>query len=283
MTAQSGADLGAAIPADRLDRPMAGLRQWTAGTLLGLLCCAVLLIGWRRLAGAAHLALRPVLLLSAGALATMAAVGIRLIARQLPAGSRSLRPYRPMPLVTTGAVLALGASLSLSGTDTWGLVAFWAMLAGEELWAWRPAMWRGPPTQRSSRAMPHPTQIDTAKQAVDRLPAAVTDDLPGEDVSQQLTRSRAADGSELLSGWLRTTFAAGQRTAIVHVAFCPQFAGVPHLTVQQLDGPEVLRINEAVFSFGARLDLKLAAAAEEPLAVLLRFSARSKPPTTNRL
>ena len=62
--------------------------------------------------------------------------------------------------------------------------------------------------------------------------------VPPEGVVQQLTRSRAANGTEEISGWLRTSFAAGQRTASVHVAFCPPLGATPELSVEQIDGPE---------------------------------------------
>ena len=96
-----------------------------------------------------------------------------------------------------------------------------------------------------------------------------------DELLQQLTRSQAPDGSEQLWGWLRTSFAAGQRTASIHVAFCPPFVKTPQLTVEQLDGPPT-RIKEAqLLPHGTRLDLKLAAAAEKTDSVLLQFSARS--------
>ena len=103
-------------------------------------------------------------------------------------------------------------------------------------------------------------------------------EVPPEGVVQQLTRSRAADGTEEISGWLRTSFAAGQRTASVHVAFCPPLAAVPELAVEQIDGPEARIKTAQVLPYGARVDLKLAAASEEPASVLLQFSARTSYP-----
>ena len=92
---------------------------------------------------------------------------------------------------------------------------------------------------------------------------------------QQLTRSQAADGAEELFGWLRMAFAAGQRTGSIHVAFCPPFVATPELAVEQIDGPQVRIKTAQLLPYGVRLDLKLAAAAEEPTAVLLQFSART--------
>jgi hypothetical protein len=293
MTAEPSLELGGAPETQPIGRPAAELRRWAAGTLVGLLWCAALLIGWRRLAGTINIPLQPVWLLLVGGLVAVAAAGLRLVLRFLPAHSPCRLPDWLIPLLATAAVLGLGAALSLRGTDTRGLIAFWAVLLGEELWAWRPAMWRSPPDQAGALRPPRRAGVRPVEQpAGHRLPAALNagspasgypasgcpaSGYPGDDVLQQLTRSQAADGSEQLSGWLRVVFAAGQRTAIVHLAFCPQFATTPELAVEQLDGPEILRINQAVFCFGARLDLKLAAPAEEPLGVRLQFSARSKP------
>jgi hypothetical protein len=70
-------------------------------------------------------------------------------------------------------------------------------------------------------------------------------------------------------------FTAGQRTGSIHVAFCPPFAAVPEVEVEQIDGPEARIKTAQLLPYGVRLDLKLAAASEEPTSVLLQFSARS--------
>jgi hypothetical protein len=55
----------------------------------------------------------------------------------------------------------------------------------------------------------------------------------------------------------------------------PAFAARPELAVEQLEGPEARLKTAQLMSYGARLDLKLAAAAEEPTSVLVQFSART--------
>ncbi len=74
---------------------------------------------------------------------------------------------------------------------------------------------------------------------------------------------------------------AGQRTGSLHVAFCPPFTATPELVVEQLEGPEARMKTAQLMPYGARLDLKLAAAAEEPTSVLLQFSARTTPVILN--
>jgi hypothetical protein len=101
--------------------------------------------------------------------------------------------------------------------------------------------------------------------------------IPADDVLQQLTHSRAADGAECVSGWLRMPVAAGQRTGSVHVGFCPPLRVAPEVAVEQIDGPEARIKTAQPFSYGVRLDLKLLAPAEESATVLLQFSARTPP------
>ena len=97
--------------------------------------------------------------------------------------------------------------------------------------------------------------------------------IPAEEVLQQLTRSRTADGGELLSGWLRVDLAAGQRTANLHVAFCPPFARVPRISVQQIGGPEARVKTAQSLPYGVRFDVKVAEEGSEASILLLQFAA----------
>ena len=96
------------------------------------------------------------------------------------------------------------------------------------------------------------------------------------DMLQQLTLSRTADGTQRIEGWLRMPVAAGQRTGNLHVAFCPPFAESPLVEAEQLDGPACRIKTALVLPHGARLDIKLAVAADEPQSVLVRFAAAAK-------
>jgi hypothetical protein len=96
------------------------------------------------------------------------------------------------------------------------------------------------------------------------------------DVLQQLTLSRDAEGRRQLSGWLRLPMEAGQRSGNLHVAFCPPFAEPPEVAFEQSGGPAGAIKAGQVLSYGARLEVKLAAPAQQPESVLVRFSAKSK-------
>lgn len=264
-TAQRTLDSADAAAAGPFQRRAYELRRWSVAALVVLLWCAAGLVGWRRLAGALHKPLHPAVLLPLGLSLAAVAAGARLLwRRSWPESEPSRLGRMVLPLLLTAAVLCFAAAVSLPGTGAGPLTAFWTLLAVEELWAWRPAVWRGNvrgPSRRRPRPQPPPES-----------PPAVPDD----DVLQQLTRSRAADGSQQLSGWLRTRFATGQRTASEHVAFCPPFARTPQLTVRQLDGPAARIKTAQLLPHGVRLDLKLAALAENPQTVLLELVARSE-------
>ncbi len=80
---------------------------------------------------------------------------------------------------------------------------------------------------------------------------------PSADVLQQLTLRTTAEGGQELSGWLRLSLAAGQRTGSLHVAFCPSFDAAPQVQAEAVSGPGC-RIKAAqVLPYGARLDVKL--------------------------
>lgn len=91
---------------------------------------------------------------------------------------------------------------------------------------------------------------------------------------QRLVRVREADGEEAVRGTLRAEFAAGQRSATLHVGFCPPLERTPFVEAEPGDGPPAeVKVSQA-FSHGARLEVRLAAPAEEACCVLVEVSAR---------
>jgi hypothetical protein len=207
-------------------------------------------------------------------------------------------------VLPSASVLAMGITLSLPGTVAGALWLFWALLAAEEAWAWQPTVGRAIQRQRHSRGQLTGDQRQTAgvrrqvavadrQSAVDScaesavassvLPQPASSPFPlapqrhteQGTLLQQLTRRQTADGSEELSGCVRVPFAAGQRTGNAHLAFCPPFAKAPELAVEQIDGPSCRIKTVQLLPYGARLELKLTAAADAPTNVLLQFSAHS--------
>ena len=55
--------------------------------------------------------------------------------------------------------------------------------------------------------------------------------------SIQTLKYQRIDGATAVDGWLRVDFAAGERTAVAHVAFCPAFLQTPTIDAEFQDGP----------------------------------------------
>jgi len=236
----------------------AGLPRAAALPGLGLMMGSALVVVVRRMNGALETPLGPTSLLAVGLAAALGGAAIR---RGWLSYDRAAGFDRTVMALTTLAVALGGAGVCLPGTPLWVAALFFAILAIAEILAWRQFV-------RPARVVnqPRPPIPISAHESSEKFP---------EGVSQQLVRGVGADGSDEFSGWLRTNFASGQRTASVHVAFCPPFACAPELEVEQIDGPEVRIKTAQLMPYGARLDLKLSAASEGPAGVVLQFSARA--------
>jgi len=254
--------------------PAATSCRLTAVVVLGLLSAAAAVIAARGLAGALQTPLEPAALLTAGVLVAAASVVVRL-GWLLPLGANRIgRLDRVVMAITSFAVAALCGGLCLPpDTPLAAASLFRVIIVAEEGWAW---LWffRIRVRNGSSPAKSPSEPPVREKNSSDPF-SAVEETIPAAEVIQQLTRSQAADGAEELSGWLRLPFAPGQRTGSVHVAFCPPLRVTPELAVEQVEGPEARIKTAQLLPYGARLDLKLAAAAEGPTAVLLQFTART--------
>ena len=258
----TGASEGAALAAE--------LARWSAYTLAVILLLGAGTMWSRRAASALQQPLDWSGLLLLGAVSAGVGVAARLLAR------RSLSS--PFDGVLSFGLLAWGIALSVRGAPAGGLLLFWGILAGEEVWAWRRVLglaWlrgRFPDRGGSEPAAESPLAPSS------RGPVADLHSPPPGEVTQEFVRTRQPDGSERLAGWLRTPLSPGQRTASVHVAFCPPFVRTPKITVAQQEGPPA-RIKEAqLLPYGARLDLKLAQAADAPATVLLEITVQGEAP-----
>lgn len=159
---------------------------------------------------------------------------------------------------TVGLVL-LALVLPVLGADIWPIICFTLLAAGEEAWAWCWFFRRVQGTGVSASTIP------AGGNAV-RVP-------PDELVNQSWSRSTAANASDVLRGWTQASFAAGARTASVHLAFCPPFIAVPEVELRQLDGPAARLKVAQLFPYGARIDVKLDGQPAKPAVVKLEFQA----------
>jgi hypothetical protein len=94
-----------------------------------------------------------------------------------------------------------------------------------------------------------------------------------EQTRQWMTRQSLPGGIDQIEGAIRVSFAAGQRTASVHVPFSPPFATVPTVDCE-LTGDEPARWKvSVVYPYGMRIELKRAssnAASEIELSYAVR-------------
>jgi hypothetical protein len=247
---------------------------------VGLLTVVAAVVCQRRLAGALEEPL-PVFTLAAtvimaAAIALFARVVSHRFAIRAPAGVAWA--VRVLP---SAALLALAVALAIPGTALAGAWLLAGIVVAEEMTAWwlnRRLMLE----MASDVAADEPAKEEPPSFAPAWQPVPVeTADIADDQLSQQWTRRRAADGSEIIHGLARATFDTGVRTATVHVAFCPPLEGEPQITFEHPKEFDVRVKTGQLLPYGARFDLKLTRAAEQPVSFLLRFEAVSKPELQN--
>jgi hypothetical protein len=100
-----------------------------------------------------------------------------------------------------------------------------------------------------------------------------------EEIVQHLYRVRNEDGSELIYGTLRADFQTGQRSAVLHVGFCPPLPYLPEIEAEVLPGSEArLKIVQSL-AHGARLNVKLPSTPAEDCHVWIDIAATPMEPT----
>lgn len=179
------------------------------------------------------------------------------------------------------SVLVVALSLSVPGVPVGGLVVLWGIvllglvaepwlrgrLAGSsDSWQGLPLLFPKTPAPSSQAFLcpispPEPKNFD-----LEHWP---------ESLLEHIVRMRSADGSEVRTGWVRVEFSAGQRTAAVHIGFCPPFAHTPRVSVEQAAGPPVRLKTTHLYPYGLRVEAKREPAAEQSAWVLLQFIAQS--------
>ena len=223
---------------------------------VALVWCLALLLWQRRAAGALQAPLGD---------AMLAAVGLILGGLVFALSTEVSRSGWIRYAAGFVGALAVAAALSLSGSPPVGIAALWSLiLAG--LLVPRGIRHRGPrasdaDSKRSVRAV----RIDP--------PHTPQPHFPAIEIAQQVTRGRTESGQDICQGTVRTRFAEGQRTDVIHLAFCPPFQSTPRLEVESEEGPEVDVKLTQTMPYGARLDLRLDKIAPSDVTVGLRFSA----------
>ncbi len=246
--------------------------------LLGGLLLVAGIVALRRLAGGPSFPLTEIMLAATGAAFAAAClvgrlVGLRWLGRSAPSWLDRAAAF--VPLASCGLLIA---GVLLPGTALAGGCLLVALLAVEETWSlsrlpWRRALGRdGVGSQfRDQSGLGLESASGVAKLTPDPLASA-----SDETVDQQFTRRRAPDGEEVIEGFVRVRFAAGQRTAEAHIAFCPPLEHRPRVEFEAESGPAARIELGQVLPLGARLDVKLAQAAAQETAIVVRFTATAE-------
>lgn len=182
--------------------------------------------------------------------------------------------------LTKGCMVGIAICLTVPGVSAVGLLGLWgtvlggwaieawfrgrlhpALLPGKRLWTFFPNKAPSVPDFRGSARRWSPAQPD-----LEHWP---------EGLLEHLIRARTPEGGEVQSGWVRVDFLPGQRTAIVHIAFCPPFAHKPSLYLEQAGGALVRLKPTHVYPYGFRIEVKREQIGLERAAwVLLEFQAQ---------
>jgi hypothetical protein len=228
----------------------------TAATILSLVCLLTsvgLLIAGRRLAGAlTHELSGDVMLLTAVVMTAIVAFARIAWRRAFP-----LRIDGAAKLTwgdwfvgwgsSAGLLLAaLGCCYPAHRLSDW--LIWLPMLVADQLW--RQSFFdAGQPRLRLAETGENAGDTSTI-----HFPAAT----PSEhEIVQHLYRVRDGDGREVVYGTLRADFHPGQRTAVLHVGFCPPLEYLPEIEAAALpDSVARLKVVQSL-AHGARLDVRL--------------------------
>jgi hypothetical protein len=185
------------------------------------------------------------------------ALGLVAFAIMLAAVSAALRyiaagwlDWRLVIATSLAGWLPAAIAVSLPGTAPGGLTLAWLVLiAGEVAGLLTPrivVLWRASRSATGSRSATAPRPIE---EPIDDPPSLAA------EIQQELTRS-SRDGVDSLIGRIRARFAAGQKTQVLHVAFCPPFAGEPETEIELLEGEEAQVSSSQAYSYGLRMELR---------------------------
>ncbi len=233
---------------------------WTA-----LLIADAILIA-RRLSGGLEDTIPPVVAVTSTAIFTLISFAGWLVFRSCSTRELHLKLERWIPLAISITPPLLW-SCAIVGRVTPSAVG---ILAGIGLLQWLAAQ-AFLSSGRNPKIKPPPT--DARWQTLEPASSnSSTDEIPGEsepaemneewlgkseichpdELTQWITR-KSTDEADIIEGWIRADFAAGQREVIIHVSFCPPLAGLPQIETEDLDGSELEIRVSSIFAFGARL------------------------------
>jgi hypothetical protein len=230
------------------------------------LAIGLLLIG-RRLAGALTLEL-PWYVLLTTAVVMMTLVTLARIAwrRAFPVSSLSVAGEWMVGWgASLGLVLAaVGCSFPAFRTSDW--LVWLPILVADQLLR-----------QSFLDAGQHQLRLSEIGDACEEPPirrASASSQRRQDEVVQQLYRVRDNAGREVIYGTLRADFQVGQRSAVLHVGFCPPLEYLPEIEAAALpDRAARLKVVQAL-AHGARLDVRLPETPTENCSIWIDMAAR---------
>jgi hypothetical protein len=259
--------------------PTARQRRHLTRALAAVVVLAAVLLASRRLAGALERPLPAVGLIVVG----LALAGARLASSAISDHpSRRDGPALRMEPIATLATLVAGWSVSLPGSSGLGLAVLWLSIIGGEALAWRSLLREPNRSKNSGRGETGSAAggRSIGRDPVDRSPEDIEVtpmvELADADTRQHLVLAHTTDGRDVLHGWSRVTFAPGQRTAAIHVAFCPPFLAIPGVWVQASTGPDCRVKIGQLMPYGMRLDVRLSQVDREAVEVTVAFAAEGE-------
>jgi hypothetical protein len=227
---------------------------------------AAIVLMARRLAGALLTPLSGAALVVVAVACCAAAIG----ALFLQSSVRSVPASAPRPWWLGISLPAIAVSLSLPGSSLAGLAVMWLAIVGTEFVLWKmPPPWS---VQIRRVVVPEAALSPLTRQPAETEDESADDDHLDPDAIQTLKYQRI-DGSTAVDGWLRVDFAAGQRTAVAHVAFCPAFLHTPTIDAELQNGPACEIRSALVIPWGVKWEVKLDQTAVEPASVVFAFRA----------
>lgn len=227
------------------------------------LVVAMSLFAVRRVTGAFESALPTPALMATAAFVVVAIWSVRIVRPQARTTAlMSSRAVFEARFVAWGPVTAVVLAL----------VAFsWPMGRAIDWFIWLPILageavflWGGRPR----------TAVRSLRGSLAGIASVGPIEEPTEPILQQLTRIRnTTTGDEALFGTLCAEFAAGERVAVLHVAFCPPLARTPEVHAEQAEGPSATVRTTQILPHGARLEVRLSRESDKPSSVNVDFAA----------
>lgn len=123
----------------------------------------------------------------------------------------------------------------------------------------------------------------------ERSPLPFGPDFPAEENSveppagalanrplQWMSRTLGDDGREYVEGTVAVHFAADQKQATAHLAFCPPLAELPEVECEVLDESDVRVKTGAVYPYGVRIEARRTGAIDRPETVQVGYTASAR-------